>query len=139
MMVMAKSPTLRATALQSREAIELLSDKWRIAVLHLLTRGALRTSELQRSMDEISPKMLTQTLRGMERDGLISRTVQPVSPPHVDYRLTQMGMSLIGPIRELCHWAKAHTADRDAARARFDAAAKRLHFPDPLRGAKPRR
>ncbi len=123
---MPKHPTLRATALQSRDAIELLSDKWRIAVLHLLTNGVLRTSQLQKAIDNVSPKMLTQTLRGMERDGLITRTVHPVTPPRVEYRLTKMGLGSIGPIRELCHWAKTHAADRDASRAKFDLGAKRL-------------
>jgi len=121
---MPQSP-LRSRALQSRDAIELLADKWRIAILHLLREGALRTRELQRAIVEISPKMLTQTLRGMERDGLLTRTVHPVTPPHVEYELTKMGFNVIRPIQELCHWAKAHLAERDASRARFDLAAKR--------------
>jgi len=106
MMSMPKSPSLKATALQSREAIELLSDKWRIAVLHLLTKRVLRTGELQTAIENVSPKMLTQTLRGMERDGLITRTVYAETPARVEYQLTRMGASILGPIRELCHWAK---------------------------------
>jgi DNA-binding HxlR family transcriptional regulator len=114
--------SLKSTALQSRDAIELLSDKWRIALLHLLEEGALRNHELQKAIEEVSPKMLPQTLRGMERDGLITRTVRRASPRRVEYELTEMGKSVIAPIRALCHWARTHIAERDAARARFDLA-----------------
>jgi DNA-binding HxlR family transcriptional regulator len=112
--------TIRARALQSRDAIELLSSKWRVAVLHLLTSGALRTNKLQRAIKQLSPKVLTETLRGLERDGLIHRRVQNVIPPHVEYELTQMGESVIPLLRNLCHWAKAHAETRDSARRRFD-------------------
>lgn len=119
----AHSRRLKLTALQSRDAIELLSEKWRIAILHLLQEGPLRTHELQSAIDAVSPKMLTQTLRGMERDGLVKRTVHPVAPPHVEYELTKMGRSVIKPLRAVCHWARAHVAERDMARTRFDLAA----------------
>ena len=112
-------------ALRSRDAIELLSDKWRIAVLHLLTTGPLRTNQLQRSIHEVSAKVLTQTLRGMERDGLIERRVLAEAPPHVEYQLTPMGRSVVEPLRELCHWAQAHVEERDAARQRYDQANRR--------------
>lgn len=117
---MTQGRRLKLTALQSRDAIELLSEKWRIAILHLLQDRPLRTHQLQDAMEGISPKMLTQTLRGMERDGLVNRTVHPVAPPHVEYELTKMGRSVIRPLRAVCHWAKAHVAERDAARMRFD-------------------
>ena len=119
---MTRKPALSCTALQSRDAIELLSEKWRIAILHLLRNGVLRTHQLQGAIQEVSPKMLTQTLRGMERDGLVSRTVYPVAPSRVEYELTKMGLSVIRPIQDLCHWAEAHVIERDAARARFDLA-----------------
>ncbi len=124
---MTQSSRLRVTALQSRDAIELLSEKWRIAILHVLEDGALRTHQLQSALKEVSPKMLTQTLRGMERDGLVQRTIHPVAPPHVEYKLTKMGKSVIKPLRTVCHWAETHVAERDAARARFDLAAKNAH------------
>jgi DNA-binding HxlR family transcriptional regulator len=98
----------------------LLSDKWRISILHLLESGPLRTGVLQRAMEEVSSKVLTQTLRSMERDGLISRKVYTVVPPRVEYQLTSMGKSLIVPLRNLCHWAKAHVEERDRARRDFD-------------------
>lgn len=112
---------IRARALQSRDAIELLTDKWRITVLHILRDRPLRTGEIQAAIEEVSAKVLTQTLRGMERDGLISRHVHSVVPPKVEYALTKMGASLISPLADLCRWAKAHVAERDAARRRYDA------------------
>lgn len=119
---MAKMVSVRDRALQSRDAIELLTSKWRITVLHILTDGPLRTSEIQDAIQDVSPKVLTQTLRGMERDGLIERRVFNVMPPRVEYLLTDMGRSLIQPLRDLCHWAKSHAIARDAARSKYDAA-----------------
>jgi DNA-binding HxlR family transcriptional regulator len=117
---MAKMFSYRDRALQSKDAIDLLSSKWRIPILHLLREGALRTGELHGALPEISAKMLTQTLRGMERDGLIARSVHSVIPPRVEYSLTEMGTSLLEPLRDLCVWAHAHVQQRDMARARFD-------------------
>ncbi len=112
--------TIRGRVLQSRDAIELLSDKWRIAILHVLELGPQRSGALQKAMPGVSPKVLTQTLRGMERDGLISRNVRTVIPRHVEYQLTSMGESVIAPLRELCHWAQSHVSERDKARRDFD-------------------
>jgi|SRR5579863_5703859 len=117
---MKKVQSIRVRALESRHAIELLSDKWRITLLHLLTPGSLRTSQLQRAIAEVSPKMLTQTLRGLERDGLIERRILSVVPARVEYQLTGMGESVIPLLRNLCGWAKTHQAQRDLARKRFD-------------------
>jgi len=115
---------LRVQSLESRDAVELLSQKWRITVLHLLTSGALRNRQLQAATEPISPKVLTQTLRGLERDGLIERKVYAVVPPRVEYSLTEMGRSVLRPLADLCHWAKAHVVQRDAARKRFDSGIK---------------
>lgn len=117
---MARILPLRERALQSRDVIELLSSKWRITIIHILRDGRLRSSEIQQAIPDVSPKVLTETLRGMERDGLIERRVFRSVPAHVDYGLTPLGDSLIEPLRDLCHWAKAHVAERDAARRRFD-------------------
>jgi DNA-binding HxlR family transcriptional regulator len=111
---------LRERALQSKHAIELLANKWRITILHILREGPLRTREIQSAIPEISPKMMTQTLRGMERDGLLVREVRTTGTRHVEYRLTTMGTSLIPPVQELCRWAKANVRTRDQARERFD-------------------
>lgn len=117
---MKKRLSVRRRALQSRDAIDLLSNKWRITVLSVLRDGPLRTRDIQRAMREVAPKVLTETLRGMERDGLIDRRIFSVVPPHVEYGLTDMGRSLLTPLRELCLWAQAHVGARDKARSRFD-------------------
>ena len=111
---------LRERALQSKDAIGLLANKWRITILHILREGPLRTREIQTAIPEVSPKMMTQTLRGMERDGLLVREVHNTGTRHVEYRLTPMGTSLIPPLQELCRWAKANVRSRDLARERFD-------------------
>ena len=134
---MANVISLRDRALQSRDAIDLLSSKWRITILHVLRDGPLRTKVLQGAIGEITPKVLTQTLRGMERDGLLNRHIDSVVPPRVEYEITDMGRSLIKPLQDLCHWAQAHVAERDAARLRFDLAAKASKPPSQRRAAKP--
>lgn len=111
----------RSRVLESQDVVELLAPKWRITVLHLLRDGSLRTSELQSAMEEISAKVWTETLRGMERDGLIERKVHPVAPPRVEYGLTEMGRNMLIPLQDLCHRAKAHIPQRDAARKWYDS------------------
>lgn len=111
---------IRERALQSKDAIELLANKWRITILHILREGPLRTREIQAAIPDVSPKMMTQTLRGMERDGLLVREAQKTRTRHVEYHLTPMGTSLIPPLRELCRWAEANVGERDEARERFD-------------------
>jgi len=126
---MAKALSIRARALQSRDAIELLSNKWRITLLHLLTAGPVRSNQLQRSVMGLSPKVMTQTLRGLERDGLVSRQVLHAVPAHVEYGLTPMGLSVIPLLRDLCHWAKANVRNRDQSRRRFDEALRKKRQP----------
>lgn len=121
---MSQDSPLRGRALQSRDAVELVSDKWRITLLHLLTPGPQRANALQKAISKISPKVLTQTLRGMERDGLISRKLYPGVPPRVEYQLTDMGASVIEPLKTLCLWAEAHAEERDRARREFDVRKK---------------
>lgn len=104
-----------------RELLDRVGDKWSVNVIHLLGNGTLRFSDLRRSIDGISQRMLTVTLRGLERDGLVTRTVYAVVPPRVDYALTPLGETLLATICDLVRWAEAHTADVDAARARYDA------------------
>ncbi len=104
-----------------RGVLDRVGDKWSVNVIHLLGSGTLRFSDLRRSIDGISQRMLTVTLRGLERDGLVTRTVYPVVPPRVDYALTPLGETLLATICDLVRWAEAHTADVDAARARYDA------------------
>ena len=117
---MARMISIRDRALQAGEAIALLSDKWRIPILHILRDGPLRTNQIQSAISAVSPKVLTQTLRGLERDGLIVREIFHVVPPRVEYSLSAMGRSLLKPLADLCHWAQAHVKERDAARIKFD-------------------
>lgn len=103
-----------------------IGDKWAVLVVRRLGDGAMRFSELQRSIDSVSQRMLTLTLRGLERDGLVKRTVHPTVPPRVDYELTELGHSLLGPVTALGDWAFANQTEIETARARFD----RLNAPE---------
>ena len=99
-----------------------IGDKWSVMIVMLLGPGPKRFNEIRRAINGISQRMLTLTLRGLERDGLVTRTIFPTIPPRVDYELTELGQSLRGPIDALGEWAVAHRDAIDAARARFDAA-----------------
>ena len=103
------------------ELIGRVADKWTLLVLELLEeKGTLRFTQIARQVKGISQKMLTQTLRQMERDGLATRIVHPVVPPHVDYALTPLGNSLSAAFCGVWTWAETHLATVEAARARFD-------------------
>ena len=98
-----------------------IGDKWSVLVIMLLADGPRRFNELKRMIGGISQRMLTLTLRGLERDGLVTRTIFPTIPPRVDYELTELGRGLIETMRTLAQWADAHIPEIDTARARFDA------------------
>ncbi|MFY9351512.1 MAG: helix-turn-helix domain-containing protein [Sphingobium sp.] len=99
-----------------------VADKWTLLVLEELEeKGVMRFTEIGRAVEGISQKMLTQTLRQMERDGLVRRTVHPVVPPHVDYALTPLGESLSAAFCGVWMWAERHLEQVEAARATFDA------------------
>ena len=102
-----------------------VGDKWSVMIVMLLGPGPRRFNEIRRAINGISQRMLTLTLRGLERDGLVTRTVTPSIPPRVDYELTPLGQSLRCPIDALGEWAFANREAIDAARARFDQAADR--------------
>jgi DNA-binding HxlR family transcriptional regulator len=95
----------------SRTVLTLLADKWTIPVIHALAQGTKRTGQLRRELSGVSQKMLTQTLRALERHGFIAREVHPVVPPRVEYRLTPLGRSLNGPLAQLCAWVAEHGAE----------------------------
>jgi len=101
--------------------ISLLTDKWTIPVIHALARGTKRTGELRRALPGVSQKMLTQTLRRLEDRGLIERTVYPVVPPRVEYRLTPLGESINEPLQHLCEWTADHGRALERAAAGRDA------------------
>ncbi len=106
----------------SRRVLALIADKWTMLILPALHEGPRRNSELMRAVGGVSQKMLTQTLRELERNGLIERRDYGEIPPRVDYRLTALGRSLTGPIWALDRWAERHFAEVEEARAAFDAA-----------------
>ncbi|MFD0994410.1 DNA-binding HxlR family transcriptional regulator [Pseudoclavibacter chungangensis] len=104
----------------SRQLLDRIGDRWTVLVVLALADGPRRFSELRRSVGGVSQKMLTQTLRALERDGLVRRTVFAQVPPRVDYTLTDTGTSLLEPLRGLLDWSSAHMDDVLASRARHD-------------------
>jgi DNA-binding HxlR family transcriptional regulator len=97
-----------------------VGDKWSVFVIMMLRDGPKRFNELKRMVGGISQRMLTLTLRGLERDGLVTRTVFPTIPPRVDYELTDLGRGLQQPVQALGEWAMSHQDQIEAARSRFD-------------------
>lgn len=100
--------------------LQRIGDKWTVLVVILLGDGSLRFSELRKRIPNISQRMLTFTLKGLERDGMVTRTLTPTVPPRVDYELTKLGKSLLEPIHGLGKWAAAHADEIDAAQAVYD-------------------
>jgi DNA-binding HxlR family transcriptional regulator len=109
------------TSCRAREVLQRVGDKWSVLVIDLLGQGTMRFTELHRAIDGITARMLTVTLRGLERDGIVTRTIHPVIPPRVEYALTAMGRTLLDTIGELVTWADSHLPEIDAARAAYDA------------------
>ena len=103
------------------EVLARVGDKWTVLVVSTLGEGPKRFNELRRALGSISQRMLTLTLRGLERDGLVTRTVFPTVPPRVDYELTKLGRSLLEPVNGLSLWARKNRPAIADARQRFDA------------------
>lgn len=106
----------------SRVVFQRIGDKWASLVVQVLADGPVRFSELRKMVHVVTPKVLTQTLRTLERDGLITRTVHAQVPPRVDYELTELGASLLEPLTLLRHWAEAHVPSILEARDAWDEA-----------------
>ncbi|WP_433473508.1 winged helix-turn-helix transcriptional regulator [Spirillospora sp. CA-142024] len=106
---------------RAREILDRVGDKWSLQVISLLGERAKRFNELRREIDGISQRMLSVTLRGLERDGIVTRTVYPVMPPRVEYALTPMGATLMDAASALVRWAETHLDEIDASRALYDA------------------
>src|SRR5437899_1267007 len=104
-----------------REVLAHVGDKWSVFVITLLGERTMRFTELQRSIEGISQRMLTLTVRQLERDGLVERVVYPVVPPRVEYSLTALGMTLLDPLVAIARWADVHRPDIEAARAEYDS------------------
>lgn len=121
--------TYSGECLAVREVLNRVGDKWSVLIVVLLDRGPVRFNALRRSVEGISQRMLTLTLRGLERDGIVTRTVEPTTPPSVEYALTSLGRSLLKPIGALATWARENRVAVSQARATFtqrhDAAATR--------------
>ena len=105
----------------SRLVLDRVADKWTALIIQVLARGTMRYAALQREIGGISQKMLTQTLRSLERDGLVQRKVYPVVPPKVEYALTRLGRTLIEPLQGLCRWSEKHLPELQANRAKAKA------------------
>jgi DNA-binding HxlR family transcriptional regulator len=108
------------TCVVVRELLDRVGDKWSVLVIALLGVQSHRFSELKRAIEGISQRMLTLTLRQLERDGLVSRTVYPTVPPRVDYALTPLGESVLEPLNAFIEWAQDHGTDVAEARRRYD-------------------
>jgi DNA-binding HxlR family transcriptional regulator len=108
-------------ACQLRDVLDRVGDKWSVLVMDLLGAGPRRYSQLHKAIEGISQRMLTLTLRSLERDGLVERTVTPTSPPRVDYALTEVGKTLSGQVAALIRWAEEHREYIAESRSRYDA------------------
>src|SRR5438067_10620882 len=117
------SPSVLEPQCPSRLVLDRIADKWTALVIQILASGTMRYAELQRAIGGISQKMLTQTLRSLEREGLVQRRVYPVVQPKVEYSLTKLGRTLIEPLHALCRWSEKHLAELQANRARAKAVA----------------
>ena len=106
-----------------RQILDRIADKWSLLVISLLQERTMRFNELRRDIDGISQRMLTVTLRQLERDGLVCRTVYPVVPPRVEYCLSPLGTTLLGTIQSLVTWTETHQEEIARARAEFDGRA----------------
>lgn len=110
-------PSVMNPECDSRKVLERIADKWTALIIHVLSSGTKRHNELRRQISGVSQKMLTQTLRSLEDDGIVSRKIYPVVPPRVEYSLTPLGRSLIEPLEAICRWAEKHLPELEAARA----------------------
>ena len=106
---------------RARAVLQRVGDKWSVLAIDLLGQGTMRFGELHRAIDGITARMLTVTLRGLERDGIVTRTIHPVIPPRVEYALTPMGRTLLDTIGQLVTWTDSHLPEIEAARAAYDA------------------
>jgi len=115
---------LHADCQKVSQMLARLGEKWSMLVVMLLRAGPRRFNDIKRNTGGISQQMLTRTLRGLERDGMLTRTIHPTSPPQVEYQLTELGLALSEPASAFGQWVQEHLAEIDAARDRFDQRAK---------------
>ncbi len=115
-----QSPTVNA-ACPIRDVLDRVGDKWSLLIVLTLAEKPIRFGELRRQIGDISQRMLTETLRKLQRDGLLSRRVFPSTPPAVEYALTDLGRSLLAPVAALTEWSEIHHGTIKAARVSFDS------------------
>lgn len=115
-----KSPNVYSETCPTRQVLDRIADKWTTLVIVLLEKGPKRFSELKREIGGISQKMLTQTVRSLERDGIVHRTVYAEVPPRVEYTLTPLGETLCMPLAAIHQWAEAHIGEVTAAQQNYD-------------------
>ena len=116
----ASSPDVYLRGCASRTALEVIANKWTHLAVCALRDGPMRFGALRRRLQGVTQKMLTQTLRTLERNGLVTRTLYPTIPPRVDYELTDLGRSAVGVLDEILLWSQQHSAEITAARQRYD-------------------
>lgn len=108
-----------------RDVLARVGDKWSVQIIAMLGDGAMRFNELRKAIEGVSQRMLTLTLRNLERDGLVTRTVFPEIPPRVEYELTRLGETLLEPVSALAEWAAEHRTTIQDARTTFDSGARK--------------
>ncbi|KAB2339343.1 winged helix-turn-helix transcriptional regulator [Actinomadura rudentiformis] len=106
---------------ETHRVLDRVGDKWSLYTITVLATGTKRFTELKREVDGISQRMLTATLRGLERDGIVTRTVYPVIPPRVEYTLTPLGHTLVDAVQSLMNWAESHLEEIALARKSYDS------------------
>ncbi|MEU5884452.1 helix-turn-helix domain-containing protein [Spirillospora sp. NPDC047279] len=106
---------------ETHRVLDRIADKWSLYTITVLSTGTRRFTELKREVTGISQRMLTATLRGLERDGIVTRTVHPVIPPHVDYELTPLGHTLVDAVKNLMAWSEEHMDEIALAREDYDS------------------
>ena len=119
------------TSCEGHQILEKVANKWSILIIYALTQGKKRYSDLKQQIAGVSPKMLIQNLRSLERSGLINREVYPTVPPRVDYSLTDLGESLAEPLAALGEWAYRHIQDVNLATEQYDSNPSPAHFWEP--------
>jgi DNA-binding HxlR family transcriptional regulator len=113
----------------TRQVLDLIADKWTVLVIRRLSDGTLRFAQLRRSVDGISQKVLTNILRGLERDGIVTRRIYASVPPKVEYSLTSLGRSLCGLVEGICGWAEANIEHVQTAREVYDRTPREIATP----------
>jgi DNA-binding HxlR family transcriptional regulator len=119
-----EAPHTHAQCRALAAVLDRVGDKWTVMVVGALTRGPMRFNQILKLIGGVSQRMLTLTLRGLERDGVVTRTIYPTIPPRVEYELTALGRTLIGPLTALSEWAQAHLPEMIEARAVYDSKAE---------------